>query len=131
MFNKEEIIAVIRDMLQRLEILERSSGGNEDYVAPTLLNSWVNFDTDTHNEAGYFRSQDGIVYLRGLIKSGTVGQTAFTLPAGYRPTRRMICVAISNGAIGRVDIEADGSVVINAGNNTYVSLDGISFRAMQ
>lgn len=125
---QEAIIDIIRDLRNRLEILERSVGGNGDWQTPTLLNSWVNYNASIYQSAGYFRSGNGIIYLRGLIKSGSVPSTVFTLPSGYRPNSTIVANVISNGAIGRVEIEADGDVNVVSGNNTYVSLDGISFR---
>jgi hypothetical protein len=98
------------------------------FVAPTLLNSWVNLSAPPFNPAGYYRHQE-IVYLRGVIASGVVGSAAFTLPAGFRPANNHIFAALSNGAIGRLDVTSAGDVIPTAGSNVYFSLDGISFRA--
>lgn len=123
----DNLIDEIKDIKRRLEVLERSIGGNEDWQTPSLLNSWVDFDV-SHQPAGYFRSGNGIIYLRGMVKSGTVPSTMFTLPVRYRPNYTIVVNVISNGAIGRVEIEPDGDVIAVAGNNTYISLDGITFR---
>jgi hypothetical protein len=59
--------------------------------------------------------------------------TAFTLPAGYRPTGGAIYFAAlttdgSNTITpGWVAIGTDGSVVVGVGNNAFVALDNISF----
>lgn len=94
-----------------------------------FANSWVNFDAD--RPAGYYRDR-GRVYLTGIIKSGTLTATAFTLPTGYRPlvggTAQLTFAVDSNVAHGSVFVFADGRVVPQAGSNAYVSLDGISFR---
>ena len=127
----EYFTQIVKDLVQRLEILERSSGGQDDFTNPTLLNSWEDFDTGVYNQVGYYRSTDGLVRLTGYIKDGTIGQVVFTLPVGYRPLKKVVIPTISNDAIGRVDIEPDGDVIVTSGNNTYVALDGISFRAMQ
>jgi hypothetical protein len=42
------------------------------WIAPTLLNGWVNFGSSYPN-ASYFMNEFGIVILKGLVKSGTVG----------------------------------------------------------
>jgi hypothetical protein len=124
--NFDDIISFIKDLHRRLEVLEIHTG-DEDFIAPTLSGTWVNFD-GSHQEAGYYRSRNGEVHLRGLVKSGSVPSTIFTLPAGYRPSREIYFPVLSNGAIGRITIETDGDVVATAGNTTYISLDGISFR---
>jgi hypothetical protein len=91
-------------------------------------NSWVNYSDDTA-PAAYWKDAFGVIHIQGLIKSGTVGQAAFTLPPGYRPDFQHPFGTVSNGAIGRVDVMADGTVVpASPSNNTWVALDGIAFR---
>lgn len=100
----------------------------EQWNAPTLTNSWLNYGTP-FNPTGYWRDPNGVVHLRGVIKSGTIGSSALTLPAGYRPANSEIFVAISNGAIGRAVVDASGGVTPDIGSNVYFSLDGMTFRA--
>ena len=102
----------------------------EDVIAPTLLNSWVNFDGG-YLQAGYFKDGSGRIYLQGLIKSGTVGSAAFNLPVGYRPTNQLLFCSVSYHPANpaRVDIASNGNVIIQIPtDNRYVSLDGINFR---
>lgn len=95
---------------------------------PAFTNSWVNFGS-TYYTAGFFKDALGYVHLRGLIKNGTVGISAFTLPVGYRPTGTMFFNVLSNGAAGAVEVAINGDVSPKTpSNNTYVSLDGITFR---
>ncbi len=107
---------------------------------------WSNWDNGgNHNSAAFYKDQFGVVHLKGLVKA-TDGSTAlcdavegdltiFQLPAGYRPARREVHVAISNEQLGRVDIDLDGTVSAGVGTpNTvanakgWLSLDGITFR---
>jgi hypothetical protein len=94
----------------------------------TFTNSWVNYGGDFFN-ASYIQDPGGFVHLRGVIKSGSVGSSAFTLPTGYRPTSSNgLFVVISNDSVGRVDIDTDGNVIPKSpSNNAYVSLEGIVF----
>lgn len=95
---------------------------------PPFTASWTNFGSGWA-DAAFWKDPLGFVHLRGLIKSGTVGSTAFTLPPGYRPPVSETFGTISNGAIGRVDVLTDGSVApVSPSNNTYVSLSGLKFR---
>ncbi len=54
----------------------------------------------------------------------------FTLPVGYRPGAAAIFSVVATNAFGRVDVAANGDVTLNTGVNTYVSLEGITFRAI-
>lgn len=91
-----------------------------------FANSWTNFDAD--RPARYWKIGN-TVFLTGLIKSGTVGLAAFTLPVGFRPVsvNGLIFATASNGAFGYVVITHDGNVVPNVGSNVYFSLDGLRF----
>lgn len=95
---------------------------------PAFENSWVNYDTLTFYGARFWKDPMGLVRIEGLIKSGTIPAAAFTLPVGYRPSNGHLFAVISNGAIGRVDVAPTGQVVVQAGNNAYVSLAGIAFK---
>ena len=100
----------------------------EDWVTPPLLNGWVRYSNE-YNPPGYFRDKQGIVHLRGLVRSGTVGAAVFQLPAGYRPQfRQLHAVQTNANTIGRCDIDVSGNVIVESGNNVFVSLDGITFR---
>ena len=119
---------VIRNDLQWLldkKFLEIGAAG-----APAFTNSWVNYGTGYAN-AAYWKDPFGMVHLRGLIKSGTVGNAAFTMPPGYRPEVSHLFGTISNGAIGRVDVLTDGTVTpLSPSNNTWVSLEGMTYKAL-
>ena len=104
-------------------------GHEPSFTAPAFLNSWVNFDAVTNQQAGYWKDEDGFVHLRGLIKSGVVGSAAFTLPAGFRPSLQEIFAVPSNVAFGEVYVQPSGDVIPFTGNNTYFSLAGIRFKA--
>jgi hypothetical protein len=106
-----------------------------DYVAPELLNSWVNFGGG-YTEAGYLKDSMGFVHLRGVIKSGTItaGTILFNLPAGFRPSKTNIFPSISSvGTVVNVamEISIEGNVRIGAfdAGATFLSLDGITFFA--
>ena len=98
----------------------------EDWVAPTLLNSWVN--DGGYVLAGYFKDSFGLVHLKGVIKNGTISATIFTLPVGYRPSNTVLFMTLSNNAVGRISIASSGVVVLDNGQNQFISLDGLCFR---
>jgi ribose 5-phosphate isomerase RpiB len=103
------------------------------WTAPILLNSWVNYG-GSNAAAGYYKDSLNRAQLRGFIKSGTVGAIIFNLSAGYRPSVNMNFGALSsNGSLilAYIEVYTSGDVVLVSGGNTYLSLDGISFRAQQ
>lgn len=100
---------------------------------PALLNGWVHFGAP-YNTPGFYKDR-GRVYLKGFIKNGsstaavTAGQTVFALPAGYRPAAQEVLNTQSDSAVGRFDVTPAGEVVVIVGNNRWISLDNLSFRA--
>jgi len=92
----------------------------------SFSNSWVNFGSGAQ-DAEYRKHSDGRVELRGLIKTGTVTSSAFTLPTGYRPTAPVHVAVESNGAYGKVTVGTDGTVTPAVGSNTSLSLDTVRF----
>ena len=98
--------------------------GDTAWIAPTLLNGWVNYGAP--NQVAGYRKVGDLVFLRGTVKSGTVGTgtPVFTLPAGYRPPVQYARAVPSNNALGRVDVYVNGNVVVNFGSNLWVALDG-------
>lgn len=96
------------------------------WVAPTMLNSWVYFG-NTFFEPGYAVDEIGYVHLRGVIKSGTINNSAFVLPERMRPTKPVSLPTISNNALGVITINVDGSVIPAINSNAFYMLDGIKF----
>lgn len=96
-------------------------------TTPSTQNGWaVYFGT------AYWKTQDGTVFLRGLIRNGTLGAAAFTLPEGCRPigTNQVFYQGVNKATLIRVDVNTNGTVVISSTEGTYtgwVSLNGIYF----
>lgn len=106
--------------------------GDAGWISPALSNSWVAYGSPYAGIS--YRVENGIVYLRGMMKLGTTGTTVFTLPPGYRPSGTDAIYEVpSNNATARVDILTTGVLQVfgyaSGGSNAYVSLSGISFPA--
>jgi hypothetical protein len=96
----------------------------------TFQNSWVELDAATYGATGYYKDALGIVHLRGLVKSGTIGDVPiFTLPSGYRPAYPQAFALSSNSLFGQGYIKSSGEVECLAGSNLSVWLSNITFRA--
>lgn len=99
------------------------------YTAVTAFsNSWVNYGSG-FPDAAYLKDRDGFVWLVGLIKNGTVGAAAFTLPAGYRPPSSLHFPAVANALFGIVLVNSSGHVRVEApSSNAWVDLSSVRFR---
>ena len=112
----------------------REAVDDTGWIALTLENSWVNFDTVTYTPARY-RRRGGLVYVQGLIKDGTLtaGTILATLPAGFRPGYRIIMptAQTSAGTNCRLDVDSDtGRIIGGAGlNASFTSITLVPFPA--
>lgn len=97
---------------------------------PAFEHSWVDYGAP-YSKAAFIKDPAGFIRLTGVIKSGVVGSSAFTLPPGYRPAVDPGPFGVvSNGLFGRVDVAIDGTVTpISPSSNSSVSLEGIVFKA--
>lgn len=94
---------------------------------PAFENGWKAGAT---GDAPGFYKNAGRVYLQGSVESGETGKAIFTLPVGFRP----VALVYGNGpttagAACAVAVSAAGVVEMQLGANTFLSLDGISFRS--
>jgi hypothetical protein len=109
---------------------------------------WKNFDPN-FTQASFRRDRLGFVHLLGVVKAvnrGVADHTCgaqpgiqdyiiFFLPSGYTPEFREVHTVLTNGALGRVNVDLNGGVRIESPTtwsnaHQWVSLDGISFRCV-
>jgi S-layer homology domain len=98
---------------------------------PAFQNGWHNEDPSTSSAAGFFKDALGIVHLQGIILSPNNGATAFTLPQGYRPVKRILLPIAGDGPIAaNLAILPDGQLFPACAATALcsVGLDGLSFR---
>lgn len=102
------------------------------WAVATYQNSWANFG-GAYSGAKY-RVKGGVVFLKGLVKSGSLG-TVFALPEGLRPLETNRWEVASDSGTAAVDVTATGLVMVAAykggGSNNSLSLSSISFPAEQ
>lgn len=100
------------------------------WLTPTFQNAWVNFGSGWGVAA--YRKRRGIVYLRGLVKTGTLA-AIFTLPDGFQPNEQRIFTGFAGTGVARIDVTSAGLVSVigygYGGSNSFVSLAGIAFLA--
>jgi hypothetical protein len=101
-----------------------------------LANGWTQHSNQNFPPIGYCKDNEtSIVYLRGILANGTIGQTAAILPSGYRPTWRLAFPVLSYAAsqivFGQIAIDPSGDVQVTVGGNSVIGLNGIFFRTDQ
>lgn len=119
------------DIATAVSVLQsvKASKVQPQWIAPTLLNGWVNFG-GIYETAGYLKDAMGGVTLKGLIKSGTLNNPSFILPVGYRPTLLQHFIVNGGDAIATITIAVDGQVSVAVGSSAssaFTSLTGIRF----
>jgi len=106
---------------------------SSSFTTLTLQPGWTEFDNFFRKAA--VRDINGIVHLEGEIKTAGTKPAAFTLPAGFRPSKNVyVLINLCTGSIGRLHITPSGAVTVQpegTGNwwmvKCGVSLEGASF----
>jgi prepilin-type N-terminal cleavage/methylation domain-containing protein len=103
------------------------------WSAMSLDNGWIPHGVGSNASPEYTKASDGIVTLKGLIKSGSTsaGVILTTLPAGYRPGATTTFASICDEVDCRIDVEANGNVRGRGVSAGWTSLSGINFVAEQ
>jgi hypothetical protein len=102
------------------------------YTTLTLVNGWTNYGSGVASAA--VTSINGIVHLKGAIKTSGLNPVPFTLPKADRPAARVyVPVDMCGATNGRLIITPSGTATVEApdGNwsdaQCFTSLDGVSF----
>jgi hypothetical protein len=102
------------------------------FASVTLQNGWTNAPFATRNAAVFFDPGSGIVHFSGAVAGGT-SAVIFTLPHLYWPyTDMWIPVDLCNAANGRLRIQTDGTVSVQAEHafsdaQCFTSLEGATY----
>jgi len=94
----------------------------------SLINGWAWYGT-IYSTAQYTKTADGMVLVKGLIRSGS--STIANLPAGYCPREQQLLTVIAADAWGRLDITpgtGSGCTLLYAGGSTaWFALDSAAW----
>jgi uncharacterized cupredoxin-like copper-binding protein len=99
---------------------------------PDFEPGWANVDEDVGSTAAFYKDPFGVVHLKGQIASATANTVAFTLPAGYRPSRILELPMAEDGPAGaRLLVRPIGYVIPDCpgGSCADAGIDGLTFRA--
>lgn len=84
------------------------------WTAMTLTNGWSNYGAGGYQVAQYTKI-NGVVYIQGLIKSGTLGSSGyFTMPVGYRPAGHLQWTSMSAGGVADLRVFSTGAACVYA-----------------
>lgn len=121
--------------LSGLNVLTADALAQPGWSVPNKFNGWVNYGAGF---PGYevWRRPDGLVTTKGLVRAGTIGAIMTILERHQRAGgERHILAAVSGASRGRLDMQgelsignsAPGEIFINAGANSWVSFDGLTW----
>lgn len=94
------------------------------YYEVPYLNSWANYLTGYHN-LSFAKRPDGLVHVRGFVKSGTIGSPMARLPEGFRPPHHLIFSTISVDSSAALGINSTGDIVARSGSNGWFSVNAL------
>jgi hypothetical protein len=95
---------------------------------PPFTNGWANFG-GTEEAVSFRKDPFGKVRLKGMLL-GPSGTSAFTLPVGYRPPKRLRLITALSGNVtpAALVIDSDGTIILTgSATSTWASLSGIEF----
>ena len=95
--------------------------------------TWYEYSGGMFSTPQFTKEADNLVSLKGLIRSGSTAYDSVitTLPAGFRPSNRILYTTVNNGVYARIDIMPSGQVRFMSSSNAWLSLDNILFYAEQ
>lgn len=117
-----------RDLQKQVDRLRNRDRSLPDWIDLTLAGAWVTFGAP-EDDPGYWRDSSGIVRFRGVAKSGTVPSTLTTMGEGFRPAGKRRFPVVSNNVFGYISVTSAGVITVEAGNNTYIDIAAINYRA--
>lgn len=86
------------------------------WVAPSFTNSYGNIGAGYANSA-YWKDAAGITHAYIAVSGGTTGTSPFTLPAGYRPGRKIVFGCYVGTTVGYATANTDGTFTPAVGNS--------------
>ena len=81
----------------------------QDWTDLTLGSRWINFSS-TFGDAQFQKDLNGIVHVRGCVKSGIVSTAISTIPPYCHPLKEMRFAQIGNRALNEIKIDASGNI---------------------
>lgn len=101
------------------------------WQAIDLWNGWTNFGNGAAT-AAWYKDPMGVIHFRGTIKGGDItgGTVLFGLLPEFAPSygTMVFMVPNGNGSFARIEVRSNGDFLFYGSNNSWLSLDQISYR---
>lgn len=99
--------------------------------APTLATLIGTWKTESGRApASFYKDPFGIVHLEGVVEGGGTFSQIFELPAGYRPEQSANFLIYGNASSAAgLFVSDEGDVTLLNGDDAFISLYGVTFRA--
>jgi hypothetical protein len=110
------------DISTRVGTLENTKAQKEQsqWISVTsFMNGWS-------GTVSYKRRDTNTVMMKGIMSGGIIDYRlpVFILPKDFRPTQLTVIIStLSNNTIGRVNVNADGTVNVEVGSSVWVSMN--------
>lgn len=130
----DDLVQDVQKASARVSVLENKKEDKDKippaplWIKPTLLNSWVDYDT-YRKSVGYYKDASGRVHVYGYLKGGisSTGSTVFILPPGFRPTRP---IEVSAPSVTPANVTVASTLVIHSQNGNIVCNAGVANGAL-
>lgn len=99
------------------------------WQSPVYEDGWEAYNSQPTNVFAFrYRRIGNTVFYNGLVKGNlATGNTIFTLPVGYRPSRRFLAAGFdSTSAVLRFDVDTNG-ITYSSSRPTWMSLNPVTF----
>ncbi|GAB4199584.1 MAG: hypothetical protein Fur006_50400 [Coleofasciculaceae cyanobacterium] len=95
------------------------------WITPTFQNGWSNYGQGF--PAAEYCLYLGCLWMRGVVKGGTLNATIFTFPTGHRPLGTVGFRPYASDLNSNIVVISNGSVVYNGANAVAVYLNQVFF----
>jgi len=134
--SSPDIIGILQKGISSLNedmlVLKHRDHSIPGWIDLALGSSWTAYSILTDPTLGYWRSSDGTVRLRGIIKSGTLYPNVIaTLPVGFFPGHNIRHPVVTSTGVGWALISPIGQIYLVSGSNIWADFSSVSFRAEQ
>jgi hypothetical protein len=120
------MIKYLIDSEARSELAEKANKTQEDWIEPTLINGWAEYNPSILGNVAYRRNETGFLEFKGALQSGSSGTVAFIITEGRRPVSAGYFASSSGGSSNsKTIVRSNGEVQIDA-YTTVAYLHGVT-----
>ncbi|MEC0233077.1 hypothetical protein P4H71_01735 [Paenibacillus kribbensis] len=136
--NEKTLLADLVDSIQqntaRVSVLENKKMDRDSTPVrfyPTLINGWEKY---FDYSPSFYKDSLGLVHLEGIVKNGVMDKAIFVLPKGFRPKSSPLLIGVASHnqtSSSRIEVGADGQVIVYNASAVWTNLSDVSFLAEQ